>query len=72
MNKLPVWRVRFNAHRYEDCSDTPQSRSRRVHAASAEEAVALVMDERNRNNKIGNWYIGLVHSAEPVIVERGL
>ncbi len=54
------YRVTFNAHKYFDFSDTPDSRQRIVLATSPDEAREIVRSL----NKSGQRYIGMVHTAE--------
>lgn len=56
--------VRCNTHLYYDCSDTPRSTRVIVSASNREEARQIVCAKRNRDEKHGNRYIGLVFDAE--------
>jgi hypothetical protein len=56
------YRVYYNTHQYEDCSDRPRSAQRTVEAPSEDHACEAVHNMR----KAGSRFIGLVHYAEPL------
>ena len=62
--------VRFNSHRYPDCSDAARSETCIVVADDDEQACQMVRDRRDiarvhsDGRRLKRPYIGLVHSAE--------
>ena len=63
---METYRVRYNTHRYQDCSDLPKSASRLVKAESPDAAREAV----RQLGKAGSRYIGLVFDAEVAVAPK--
>ena len=66
---MKKWKVFYNTHRYNDCSDTPRACSRIVRAATAEEAREAIRSMKHVGRRQIRW-IGMVHHAELIPQEE--